>query len=239
MRVRVYEGEGVSPTCLTDMLALFRTACSDVATIDADRLVQTDWEQDTSLLVFPGGQDIPYDRALRGPGTARIRTFVEEGGHFLGLCAGAYFASDAVVFEPGTPLDVQEDRELKLFPGTAVGTLYPQATFDYDSEEGAHPALVSFQGMHAHLYYNGGCHFQGAEDSTSVDVLGRYQDVDNRAAIVRCRVGRGKAILSGVHFERSGTQAEEAGSPPHVVEALNASETERLRLIRSILDELL
>jgi glutamine amidotransferase-like uncharacterized protein len=52
--------------------------------------------------------------------------FVElAGGSYLGLCAGAYYGSSRVVFEPGTPLEVIGDRELAFFPGIARGAAYP------------------------------------------------------------------------------------------------------------------
>ena len=35
------------------------------------------------------------------------RQFVESGGSYLGLCAGAYFAAARVSFQPGTDLQVQ------------------------------------------------------------------------------------------------------------------------------------
>ena len=37
---------------------------------------------------------------------ARIRKFVEGGGAYLGLCAGAYFGCRHIEFERGTPLEV-------------------------------------------------------------------------------------------------------------------------------------
>ena len=52
--------------------------------------------------VMPGGADRPYCAALNGEGNRRIRAFVEAGGAYLGLCAGAYYASQRVEFELGS-----------------------------------------------------------------------------------------------------------------------------------------
>ena len=239
MRILVYEGEGTSSFCLSETRSLFRGALQEVQMIDANDLIATNWEKTTSLLVFPGGRDVPYDRALKGVGTAKIRKFVKMGGHFLGICAGAYFASASVIFEVGTPLEVQEKRDLKFFPGLAVGALYPETPFCYQSEQGAHPAFVSFLDSQLHVYYNGGCCFQGAEQASCADVLGHFIDRENLAAIIRCKVGKGKAILSGVHFEVSGAAAQERGAALKVIEMLKASEKKRQKLIDTILSELL
>lgn len=51
-----------------------------------------------NLLCIPGGQDIPYSFELSGEGNRQIRKFVENGGRFLGICAGAYFASGEIDF---------------------------------------------------------------------------------------------------------------------------------------------
>ena len=37
-----------------------------------------------------------------GGGDAPPRAWVEEGGSYLGLCAGAYYASSTIEFMPGT-----------------------------------------------------------------------------------------------------------------------------------------
>jgi glutamine amidotransferase-like uncharacterized protein len=51
--------------------------------------------------------------------------FVSQGGGYLGLCAGAYYACARVEFEPGTRLEVVGDRELAFFPGIAQGAAFP------------------------------------------------------------------------------------------------------------------
>ncbi len=53
-------------------------------------------------------------------------------------------------------------------------------------------------------YYNGGCAFIAPEEHRNVTVIARYADLPQEpAAIVQCRVGKGLALLSGVHPEYS------------------------------------
>ena len=44
--------------------------------------------------------------------TRRIREFVEDGGKFLGICAGAYFGSETVRFDSGGAMQVEGKRDL-------------------------------------------------------------------------------------------------------------------------------
>ena len=43
--------------------------------------------------------------------------FVENGGSYLGICAGAYFACDYIEFDKNGPLEVVGPRDLKFYPG--------------------------------------------------------------------------------------------------------------------------
>ena len=45
---------------------------------------------------MPGGRDQPYCRELGGAGAGAVRDWVERGGGYLGLCAGAYWACSRV-----------------------------------------------------------------------------------------------------------------------------------------------
>lgn len=153
-----------------------------------------------SLFIMPGGRDRPYHAALKGIGNAQIRAFVENGGTYLGICAGAYYGCKRVEFDRGYPLEVCEERELAFFPGTAVGPAYGKGTFAYDSEKGARVAKIGTANGTFHSYYNGGCFFEG--DYSHVRILARYLDLPGTPpAIIECSIGKGKAILSGVHLE--------------------------------------
>ncbi len=235
MKVLIYADEGVSSFSLQETLKTFRMRYANVETVDHKVLRNSDWEKETSLLIIPGGRDIPYDRKLKGKGTAKIRKFVEEGGNFLGICAGAYFASAEVIFEKGTFLEVHEKRELSFFPGAAVGTLYPHSPFVYESEEGSHASSVTFKGEELNLYYNGGCTFKDAEKYPRITVLARFHDAADQPAIIHCKVGKGSTILSGVHFEVSQKNLKKEGCKQKMIDRLKSSDSKRDRLIASLM----
>ena len=206
-----------------------------VDTITPEELLRDNWTHSCSLIVMPGGRDLPYVARLRGAGNQRIKDFVHNGGSYLGLCAGGYYGSAAVEFAKGDPiLEVTGPRELGFFPGIARGPVFPG--FQYRSNSGGKACLVRLtphalslvramfpdetkstgtwepdRSVVARFYLNGGCSFVSPDTVTAagkstVDVLGEYQDLDgcdSLAAVVKCRVGRGMAVLSGVHFETS------------------------------------
>ena len=78
--------------------------------------------QGKNIFVMPGGADLPYCKKLNGIGNEKIRKFIEDGGFYIGICAGAYYACKRINFK-GKDYDVSGDRELGLFEGTAEGSL--------------------------------------------------------------------------------------------------------------------
>lgn len=73
------------------------------------------------LLCIGGGFDLGYVQTLGEEGCDAIKRFVCSGGSYLGICAGAYFACDKVVFDPDGPLEVIGERKLKFFPRNSIG----------------------------------------------------------------------------------------------------------------------
>ncbi|MDJ0652349.1 MAG: BPL-N domain-containing protein [Simkaniaceae bacterium] len=239
MRILVYGGQGVSAFSLSETLRALREFSDEVAVIDPLFLKENAWEKDTKLIVFPGGRDILYNRNLKGKGTTKIRRFVERGGSYLGICAGAYFGAHEVIFEKGTALEVHEKRDLNFFPGTAFGTLYPHAPFSYASEAGTHPSEIFFEEQSLHLYYNGGCAFKEAQKFSTVKVLASYLDAQDQPAVIHCAVGNGNVVLSGVHFEISPGPLKEKGCSAATFAKIKRSDESRKSLMNVILTYLI
>ena len=208
-RVLVYTdgGLGASEACVSMTIRELRRALSwlteknglaegqtpSVEKTDAVSVVGGELETRCSLLVMPGGRDLPYCSRLNGPGNERIRNFVGKGGSYLGLCAGGYYGAARVEFSVGDPLiEVVGPRELNFYPGVARGPVFPG--FRYDSNAGAQLCSISFSrytGLFKKLtelpslpvFYNGGCYFSedrkvsektGGDLVTNVEVLATY-----------------------------------------------------------------
>jgi len=242
--ILVYADEGVGPRSLWHTVHSLSKALGSlyrVRHVKAEELRQEgEWMKRASLLVVPGGADKPYHAALQGVGNANIRRFVEQGGAYLGICAGGYYGCERVEFEKCTWLEVAEERELRFFPGVARGAFYPG--FNYLDESGSRAALIeTADGAQVKIYYNGGCTFVPSttpESTASWFELATY--VQPKApAIVGCSIGSGRVILSGVHPEHDASLlAKEEAGDTHldvIVPELLKDEPQRQELFASLL----
>jgi len=209
-----------------------------VARIDAHGLMHTPWEGEAALLIVPGGRDVFYHASLDGVGTDRIRSYVERGGCYLGICAGAYFASGAIEFEKGGSLEVCGRRSLHFFPGIAKGPAFGPNKYSYLNCAGVEAARISSEQVgECHVYFNGGCYFDVEEKTPQVRVVGRYLDLpDTPSAVLEIPVGKGVALLSGVHIEYiPGLLDREDPHLSQVIPILESADGFRRALLRSYL----
>src|SRR5258708_21882737 len=96
--VLVFDGPGICPVSKDDLVNSLNTVLAFnywVGTIDHEELRTKAWYTSCVLLVFPHCTDTQSYDALDAdlPTIHRIRRFVKDGGSFLGICGGAYFAS--------------------------------------------------------------------------------------------------------------------------------------------------
>ncbi|KAL0252358.1 biotin-[acetyl-CoA-carboxylase] ligase [Cryptococcus tetragattii IND107] len=214
-QVLVYSGPGVSPLSLSHTLLTLRLLLLPHYTVQPaapDLLADQPWEPSCALLVVPGGRDIPYVDELTDKRhvTHRIREYVEHGGRFLGICAGAYFASAEVRFDVGGGMEVTGKRDLAFFPGPSRGPVFQG--FQYASESGSRAVILNLHESSKlttlnHIYYNGGGHFVfPSPPPSNVQVLARFQETssdpsEQLIAAVFTQTGKGRTILSSVHPE--------------------------------------
>lgn len=201
-QILVYNDSGVEETPLKQTLNMLHALTDqyEIKTINANDIINTDWEENTALLVIPGGADIPYAKKLNGKGNQKIINYVKNGGSYLGICAGGYYGANNIEFAKGTELEVIGKRELNFYPGKAVGPAL--AHYVYNSNEGARAAKLIWQNNEVTTYFNGGAYFEKPTNYKHVTVLARYKTLpEQNAAIVKINVDNGTVVLSGVHFE--------------------------------------
>lgn len=210
--VLVYLDEGVSfPSYKHTVHALKEELAFLIRTVDHRFFLTTDWHEKTALVVFPGGRDLPYHTNLQGLANRNIQAYVQKGGSFLGICAGGYYGAAEIEFEKDGELEICASRELGFFSGKAIGPAYGNNLFRYESEAGAREAWIEWEQGFCSVYFNGGCRFEGTEACSNVKVIARYNDLpETPPAVVHCRVGKGVALLSGVHPEYITEELEES-----------------------------
>lgn len=134
---------------------------------------------------------------------------------------------------------------LLFFSGVARGPAFPG--FDYNSERGSCAVQVQVtsglrdvSNSRLALYANGAPTF-GDHPAEATDIQTVLRLEDGRAIGVRCDVGRGTALLIGVHLEydpRSDPEANSNELRPRN-EALIADEQNRIQLFRELLSDTL
>lgn len=157
--------------------------------------------QDFDLIWFPGGFAAEYKYLI--PNHENIRLFVEEGGIFVGSCAGAYYASSVLRW-----LGTDHPYPLELFEGKAVGPLAGEIGWGEIAKlslEPGHPVNAEFDAT-LDVYYFDGPYFE-AYDSSSVQILARYA-INNEPAVIVGRYETGKYLLLGPHPELGGYTPE-------------------------------
>lgn len=205
-------------------------------------------ELNKNVLAFfmPGGAGTPYRRKLEVLGNEKIREYVSEGGIYYGICAGAYYACRQTIFEADIPeLRIISECGLNLVEGKAIGTLYKELgilPYAKNAESSAAVKLVWNDGKTYLSHYHGGPYFE-LDNPEENDILARYDFGDKRPAIVGRSYGKGKVIISGVHFENKGTDLlkavhalrSDSQSARKVAEKLSEHESSRQTLFNKLM----
>jgi len=194
--IGIYKDVGSGEESLIETYNTFKTFSSEkVIYISTYDILENDILKDLKLLIIPGGRDLPYCEKLNGKGVKLIKNFVNTGGSYLGICAGAYFACNKVIFDEGGELEVIGDRELKLIDTEAIGPAFGAGTYKYNSDFGQ--KLLKVDNFYA--YFNGGCYFKDPK----ADIISFYDGLEKKPSIIFSKYGKGKVLLTGIHFEFS------------------------------------
>lgn len=144
---------------------------------------------------LPGGWAPDYLERIRASGREAILKLIQEGGAYIGVCAGAYYAASTVVWE-----GKRYPYPLGLFQGAVVGPeIYPWPHYGMvELELTEQPINAGLPREEWVLLYGGG-HFEPAEGQ-EVEVVARYRETGWPAAIA-FSYGQGRVLLLGVHPE--------------------------------------
>lgn len=130
IRVAVFQGDGVGPSCgnLLEVLGASKGATAlQVARLDAEA-IRKGGLQKFDVLIHPGGSGGKQGNALEKEGREAVREFVRQGGGFIGICAGAYLATDDYEWSLGLiEAQVIDRKHWARGIGTVEVTLSPVA----------------------------------------------------------------------------------------------------------------
>lgn len=195
--ILVYTGEGTGDPTREAIQAFlsargFAWECMEPSEITSERL------SGATAIYVPGGWAWPYVRDVEPEGKAAIRRFVADGGSYIGVCAGSYFAADVIRWQGR-----MVEYDLDLFAGTAVGPIdaiqpwksWRMTELELDPEHVVNAGEERIEGL-----YWGGPAYHAHDAGQRVTVLSRYA-VTGEPAAVSHAYGRGQVLLMGCHLE--------------------------------------
>jgi glutamine amidotransferase-like uncharacterized protein len=207
-RVAVFADAGTNHLLNRNIVKLLESGGTRCLVMDRSR-ISSKQLSGIGAYIVPGGFSTFQNAATGDTGLAAIREFVESGGRYLGICAGAYMATRDVFWE-----EEHFPYPLDLYDGTAEGALDDVAAWPGDT--GVSLKLTEagrLRGLEAEaegkFYYKGGPRFHGG---TNFTVLARYQD--GSAAIITRPFGNGEVVLNGIHYERSPPRQDDDRTDP-------------------------
>ena len=203
-KILVYADYGTEDLCVLFSIKLLLSQYPNawIRKIYSEEVIKGTWTEECDLFCMPGGSDREIITKLEGTGVENIKNYVHNGGRYLGICAGAYFACAFIEFNKDVddPIVLVAPREMKLFPGKAVGPIY--RGFREHSSEGLVLAPIKYgNNQTARIIYNGGCGFVPYEDDKTEYNFPAQYEVNGMNAVFAGTAGKGKVLLSGVHFE--------------------------------------
>lgn len=151
------------------------------------------------ILCVPGGDMYQYAQDLSSNGGQKIRDFVYRGGGYIGICGGAYYASERVVWQSRRLVMAS----LGLFNGEAIGALSQIISYaDYgmcNITVTTHTHLITQTepSSVSMLYYWGPALMP---DNDNVTVLGVYEKT-GQPTMIALSYGQGRVFLVGTHPE--------------------------------------
>ncbi len=224
-RIGLYVGEGASHSWLWFVDLFEKFGFYDLSLLGQEDVKSGDL-QDLDILCISGGDTFRIAGALGGPGGRSLEGFINQGGIYMGSCAGAYLALNS----SKSPLNLFNYVDVKISNLTKslpeVRTMPHKFCTNYGCKFIFHPVrdevrlfTTGFEAFGppemivAPLY--GGppmipasnsevlATYTGFTDKTIflVDEKLAEETLINRAAVIRKTLGRGALYLFGPHFE--------------------------------------
>jgi glutamine amidotransferase-like uncharacterized protein len=178
--ILLFAGTGTSPNDVAALETVLRRNHLDYSKVSSARLnAMNESEMRASrLLIVPGGNFIEIGNGLKASSTANVRSAVQNGLNYLGVCAGAFFAGDS----PYNGLNLTSGVRFKFYAAESRGI------------RKAPVAITGADGVTLDQYWEDGPQLTGWGA-----VVGKYPD--GTPAVVEGQFGSGWVILAGVHPE--------------------------------------
>ncbi len=184
----VWGGPGAcAQDCVTGAVTAAKKAGYNPVIVYPGSLVAEDF-RDAKIWIQPGGKASQASFAMGSTIRNQIRTFVKNGGGYVGFCAGAFLATSTIGTTGNTGLGI--------VPGRTI--LYE--AIDYITLERM-KLLTPAGAVYRKIYWEGGPYFRfTAAELERIYVRGRYTRT-NQIGAIRTTYGTGRVYVTGAHPE--------------------------------------
>jgi glutamine amidotransferase-like uncharacterized protein len=201
----VYLDNGVFDGCKTNTVNMLNAMNCSYTAINRDSIFNGALNN-YNVLIMPGGDMWQYGSNLSIAGMAKIKNYVSQGGGYIGICGGAYFAANLIVWRgwANQPRVYDSMSGLNLFQGTADGPIedFAPSYVDINCQiaiiKKGNPIVTDLPDFIS-PYYDHGPMFL-FNDSINIATLGRTI-VGNKKILLFFKYNAGKVFLTGAHPE--------------------------------------
>jgi len=217
-KVALYDGSGSWADNVDTLKDFFVSYEIEYGLLDENNVIDPDLLNNYEIIVLPGGGAADYRYEISDHDS--IRSFVKDGGLFIGFCAGAYYAADIFNWQGS-----EYDYPLEIFSGSSIGPLSGQVGWGEKALlklNQDHPANENFE-HELDIYYFDGPYFIPHDSDEiyagTIEILAHY-DVNNQPAVIAGRFGDGGYLLFGPHPEMDGYGKDEGANWPWLYSSL-------------------
>jgi len=208
VKAALYISDAVWPNCKINTENILKKTGISYGIINMDSILAGSLI-DYSVLIMPGGRPDLFESELGQSGSKRIREYVSRGGGYIGICGGAFIASENNVWRgwAGEPrVYYTYPGMLSLFKGTADGPVedftpdYQDFNCGIKTVNKDHFILSGLDDAFTYLYDHGPM-FSSSADSNEIP-LGMSINGE-KILILATQYNNGRVFLTGGHPEVS------------------------------------
>lgn len=209
IKIGVYFDKGVFDICKTETKSMLKKMKCNYTALNKDSIIYGNLQR-YDLFLMPGSDFWTLKNYLTNNGMEKLKTFVDQGGGYFGICGGAYFAATTNTWRgwANNPRINVCNIGLNLFSGIADGPIedfaptYVNSKCEIKILYADHPITKEVPQI-LEMYYDHGPMFLPNDDA-NVTLLGKTVNGDKNV-LMAFQYNSGKVFLSGLHPERDDT----------------------------------
>jgi glutamine amidotransferase-like uncharacterized protein len=198
LKVALYKDTGVWSTGFEHLKLFIASRGYSWLSVNAIQIKSGILEDEApDILVMPGGASWEYLKSLGEVGASNIRNFVNHGGGYVGICAGAFYAVSNREGGYATGKYGIGLLEGTAYDGTALGTEpFIEGMIEFEMSAQTIPAELQ-------MILLGGPSFRYTENEAqnrNLRIIAKFPGTDD-PAMIRFNYGNGRVFLAGPHLE--------------------------------------